>query len=63
MRNTDKKNEGTKKKNQRQSATNSLTTLEGKDVDKMTDKELRQFVGALGKLMDVLDDKGKVKPL
>jgi hypothetical protein len=63
MRNTDKKNEGTKKKNQRPSATNSLTTLEGKDVDKMTDKELRQFVGALGKLMDVLDDKGKVKPL
>lgn len=63
MRSADKKNEGAKKKGQRQSAISTLAALEGKDVEKMTDKEFRQFVAALGKLLDVLDDKGKVKPV
>lgn len=63
MKNTNKKDEGAKKKNQRQAAITTLATLAGKDVDTMTDAQLRKFVGAVGKLLDLLDDKNKVKPV
>lgn len=63
MKNANKKDEGAKKKNQRQSAITTLSTLAGKDVDTMTDAQLRKFVGAVGKLLDLLDDKNKVKPV
>jgi hypothetical protein len=40
-----------------------LSTLVGVDVNKMTDKQLREFVGVMGIQAGFLDDKMKVKPL
>lgn len=58
-----KQDDGAKRKAERQTAQTVLVTLEGLDVDKMTDKQMRQFISVLGKLAGLLDDKGKVKPI
>lgn len=58
-----KKDDGAKRKAERQTAQAVLITLEGQDVDKMTDKQLKSFIGVLGKLAGLLDDKNKVKPI
>ncbi len=60
---SDKKDDGVKKKQERSSAATTLTSLVGVDLDKMTDKQFREFVGVLGKAAGYLDDKNKVKPL
>jgi hypothetical protein len=58
-----KKDDGNKRKTERQTAQAVLITLEGMDIDKMTDKQVRSFISVLGKLMGLLDDKGKVRPI
>jgi len=62
-KNAIKKDDGARLKQERQSASATLTALVGADVNKMTDKELRQFMGAMGQLAGLLDEKNKVKPL
>jgi hypothetical protein len=58
-----KKEKGEEQKSERESASTILSTLEGIDVNKMTEKQLREFVGAMGVRAGLLDDKLKVKPL
>jgi hypothetical protein len=39
----------------------TLGSLKGKSVSSMTDSELKQYVGALGQLLNVVDENNEVK--
>jgi hypothetical protein len=58
-----KKEKGAEQKSERESASAILSTLEGVDVNKMTNKQLREFVGVMGIQAGFLDETSKVKPL
>ena len=56
-----KKIEGAKKKAERMAALAVLAALVGKTFAAMTKKEQEDFVTALGQLLGVMDNTGKVK--
>jgi hypothetical protein len=58
-----KKEKGTEQTAERESTATILSALEGVDVNKMNDKQLREFVGAMGVQAGLLDSNLKVKPL
>jgi len=58
---TQKKDEGEKKKSARVSAIGSIKTLAGKEVGKMTKAEQEQLLIILGQLLGVVDSAGKVR--
>ena len=58
---TQKKDEGAKKKIEREKAVTELVKLSGKDVLKMTDAERDQLLIIIGQLLGLVNDKGKVK--